>query len=687
VTVARCTRLLYGELRSAPSRAAKSVSYREMAMANRRGILVSIVFFSIAVSAVRARSQTHSSNPTAGSGSQKSSTVGANIADDLTVRWSSVTYRKGVHNPAVPPEYRNSMEPDVLAVSCVIQMADPRLLLGVAPDPTIEKIADSQGNDVELNQQMPATGRRYEQGVFFIRWLKDINLSHLERTRIPSERYPPRVELDAELPERIGGEIGLLRGRYEALVAESIEYVDLPFRPDDNWVRLTPDVEIRVVQARNVPDVYHYEIEQRPAIVPAVTRVDVSEQLPNRVVVGRQMIIRSDSMIGAGGSGPGRIGGRGDGIGRAEGIRFVIAVNPAPVTIPFELRHVPLSAPAHATPPHTLSPRRLEPKFGGRFVPSGARIAMRYEADKARSQTKPVPLAKEGQFFDVDWRSIDYTLNLYNPTVSRLKNSLNLSVRCEAEILDPELVLGTCGEPIIERITDAGGRNVDIVLDDPRPDRMCYETPRYRASPTRTGPSALVKLEGKARSALKLPLRYRHRPKHQTVLEPVRMTIRLDPRLIGRGQKEIGLVEGYFHALTAKSYKHVKVPFKPGSRWVRLTSDREIRVARAWHDGVKYRYEINERSKAQIDPGRLHVYCPLPDGILVERRFTGPDVPEKREGKPRGARSLPARAGGNGLFRHTVDGADRRIDTIDYRIAVGPTHYKIPIKLEHIPLP
>lgn len=320
-------------------------------------------------------------------------------------------------------------------------------------------------------------------------------------------------------------------------------------------------------------------------------------------------------------------------------------------------------------------------------MPSSARTAMRYKADKVRSRAKPIPLAKEGQFFDVDWHSVSYTLNLYNPAVSRLKNSLNLSVTCNARILDPELVLGTCDEPIIERITDGSGRDVEIVLDDPRPDYMLYKTPGYRASPIRTGPSALVKMEGKARSALKLPLLYRHRPKHQTVLEPVRLTIRLDPRLIGPGQKEIGRIEGYFHALTAESYKHIEVPFKPSSRWVRLNSDLEIRVARAWHDGVKYRFEINERSKARIDPGRLHVYCPLPDGILVERRLTGPDVPAKRENRPRGARSLPARAGGNGLFRHTVDGVDCRVNAIDFRIAVGPTHYKIPIKLEHIPLP
>lgn len=656
-------------------------------MAKRRIILVLVVYSSMVAWTVQGLSKTGGQNQKTRASDPESLRVATKAVDGLNVRWSSLTYRKMLHNPSVPPEYRNSMGPESLSLSCEIQMADPRLLLGVAPDPTIERIEDSQGNNLEINHELPASSRRYEQGVFFIRWLKDINLSHPERTRIPSEHYPPRVELNAGLGEQAGGEIGLLKGHYEALMAESIEYIDLPFRPDDNWVRLTDDVEIRVVQARNVPDVYHYEIEQRPEIVLSANRVHVGEPLPRRLVLGRQMIGRNDSMIGAGGSGPGRIGGRGDGIGRAEGIRYVIAVNPAPVKIPFELRNIPVSAPAHATPPHTLSPRRLKPRLGGKFVPNSARTAMRYEADKIRNRARPVPMAREGRFFDVDWYSIGYTLNLYNPAVSRLKNSLNLSVSCKAEILDPELVLGTCSEPIIERITDGSGRDVNIVLADLRPDYMLYKTPGYRKSPTLTPPSALVKLEGKARLALKLPLLYRHRSKRQTVLEPVRMTIRLDPRLIGQGQKEIGRIQGYFHALTAESYKHVKVPFKSSGRWVRLTSDLEIQVARAWHDGFKYRFIINERSKAQINPGRLHVYCPLPDGILVERRLTGPDVPPKREDIPHAARSLPVRAGGNGLFSHTVDGVDCRIDTIDYRIAVGPTHYRIPFEFEHIPLP
>lgn len=657
-------------------------------MAKRKIIIVFFVYLSTAVFTAQTQSLANRSNRTGNTTAVGAFQDGTKTVSDVTVHWNALTYRKMLYNPSVRPQYRDSRGTESLSLSCEILMADPRLLLGIIPDPVIEKIEDSRGNEVEFSQKPPASGRRYVQDVFFIRWMREINLNHPERTRMPAEHNPPNMELGAGLRERLGGKIGLLKGYYEALMAESIEYIDLPFRPDENWVRLTEDVEIRVAQARNVPDVYHYDIEQRPAIAPAANRISTADPLPGRLVVGRQMIGRNDSMISAGsGGGPGSIGGKGDGIGRAEGIRYVIAVNPAPVRIPFELRQIPVSVPAGTAPPRIPNPDRLKPKLGGRFIPHQARIAAKYEADKMRSRNEPIPLAEEGRLFEVNWHSVSYTLNIYNPAVSRMKNSSRLLVRCDAKILDPERVIGTCDEPVIELIRDGGGRNIDMSLAQPRPDRMCYKSPGYRLNPALIPPSPLVQLEGKMRSALGMPLQRRHLPSHKSELEPVNLSIRIDPGILGQNQKELGCIKGFFHILTAESYKHTKVPFKPSREWIRLTSDLEIQVARAWHDGFKYRFEINERSKAKIEPGRLNVYCPLPDGILLERRLTGPDMPPKRDDIPRPERSLPVQAGGNGLFGHSVKGVECKVDTIDYLIATGPAHYRIPFEFEHIPLP
>ena len=650
-------------------------------MLKRRIIFISIVCLSTVVFAAQ------TPRPASITALKENSPASVKTARGLNVHWSRVEYNKELRNPAIPPQYQNSLEPERFSISFVIKMADPRQLLGIAIDPTIEKIKDSRGVAIDINQKPPEPNRLYHN-VILMRWLTTINLNHPERIKIPTEQYTPRMELDASLRERLGDKIGLLKGYYEGLMAESFEYIDVPFKPDENWVRLTEEVEIRVVEARNVPDAYYYNIEQHPedAISAKKDRVLVGEQLPHRLVVGRQMIGRNDFNIAAGGSGA-SIGGKGNGIGSAETIRYVIAVNPAHVIIPVELRDIPLSAPAHSTPPRYRDPNRLKRLMSRKSVPSQIQMAKRYVADKARSQTTQVPIAKEGKFFDVDWYSIGYKLGIYNPEVIKLKNCLNLWISCKARILEPELVLGTCDEPVIERITDGSGRDVNILLGGARPDHMAYRKPGYRPSRTLTPPSALVKLEGKARSAMQLPLQRRHFPTREMEREPVLITIRLDPRLIERSQKEIGCIEGHFHALIADSYKHVKVPFKASRRWVRLTSDLSIQVAKAWHDGFKYRYLINERSKAQIEWGYLHVYCPLPDGILVERRFTGPDVPSKLEDLPRPGRRLPARAGGCGLVGYNTWGVPCKVDTIDYRIAVGPTHYKIPFELEHIPLP
>ena len=61
--------------------------------------------------------------------------------------------------------------------------------------------------------------------------------------------------------------------------------------------------------------------------------------------------------------------------------------------------------------------------------------------------------------FNVRWSSITYskTVSLSNPVVSsgiqKQQASESLSLNCEVEILDPNLVLGTCREPVIEEIT------------------------------------------------------------------------------------------------------------------------------------------------------------------------------------------------------------------------------------------
>lgn len=634
-------------------------------MAKRRGILVSTVFLSIAIFTFRARSQTASANPTAEAGNRASSPVVAKVAHNLTVRWRSVAYKKTRYNPAFD---RGQLRED-LSVSCVIGMSDSRRLLGIGTDPVVEKITDSQGRSIEIGQGQSQPPGRYFEGPLMKRWL--MSSQNTARSaggaRDYSRRVVPGLDLDAGLRERVGGEMALLKGHYTGLLAESIEYFDVPFRPDNKWVRLTGDVEIRVIKARNSASMHQYEIEQRPEIALSSNRVREGDPLPSRLVVNRQIIARNNTGVSGGGGG-GRIGGSGSGLGRAEGIRFVIAVNPAHVKIPFEFQNIPLSAPA------------MQHSQTGTAKKKG------YEAEKTRKQVNPPVGANAGKYYKVDWHSIVYSLNLYNPAVLAREPEQKLSVRCEARILDPKLIVGACYQPIIERITDASGQDTDISRTIARPDRLYYSPPAYRRSRTMTPPSALARLEGKARSALELPLRRRNLPTRNSEVQPVGLTIQLDPALMSQDHREVGQIKGYFHALTAESYKNIQVPFKPSNKWVRLTSDVQIQVARAWRDGARSRYDIRERSQAQIRPGRLLVDQPLPDGIVVDRQFVAARAP-KRSAPVRSSRPLPVPAGGNGSVGRHADGIDYYVTKIDYRIAVRPTHHEIPFQFEHIPLP
>jgi hypothetical protein len=299
-------------------------------------------------------------------------------------------------------------------------------------------------------------------------------------------------------------------------------------------------------------------------------------------------------------------------------------------------------------------------------------------------QVKPQFNKEVADCLEVNWNSITYSKTIYNPAVSGKSQdqvvSEKLSVRCEARILDPKLIIGTCDIPVIEQIIDGKGRETDISRAQPRSNSMYYSTLEYKPSLTPTLPSSLFYWEGKARLALGLPLRARHLPKHASVLQPVRMGIQLDPGLLRRDTGEIGSIKGYFHALTAESSKHVEVPFKPDNKWVRLTSDVEIQVRKAWHTGTRARFDIRQRGRTGAAASYLYVGDSLPDAIVVERQFIGKESRPKPPVKF--GRSLPGPIGGSG-------GSDtgRQVEKIDYLIATSPKYNRIPFEIEHIPLP
>ena len=661
-------------------------------MAGQRTILiVAVILLKVVLAAQTPES---SSDPAP----NKNSPLGVRTANGPKVRWRFLVYEKTLHNQVIPPQDRDSNAAESLSLSCDIEMSDPRLLVAMAPGATIERITDGQGNDLTIGLGDFQSAGTYRPDPFLIRWLRfNRRIGEPDARGSRVRQAVPRLDLDVRLRERARGGIRLLKGYYSGLMAESIRYVDVPFRPSDNWVCVTPELEIRVLEARNVPSMYHYKIEQRPMMKSLSVSLSAGDYYPNKFVLAEKIIVRNNS--GASGFGGGvSSGGMGDpadghgiskgsGIGRAEGIRYIIAINPTHKTIPFELEDIPLSA--FDGPTQTAAPG--SEKATGLSVMQHLRKRAVREKDNeisvTQAQVKPTSGTNRGKYFDVRWTSITHTQTFHNPIFSGRDMEQTLKLRCDAEILDSELVLGTCDTPIIEQVTDGKGRLADIGAAELRSGRMYYKTAQYRTSGPATPPSNLAQIEGKARMAIGLPLKERHRPKRTSELQPVRMVIRLDPGLIGRGQNEISQIKGHLNALTAESFRNIEVPFKPSDEWVRLTSDVQIQVARAWNDGVKYRYDIKERSRTPIRPGRLSIDNPLPDGIVVNRRFAGPGVPEKDRSIVKGGDSIPISAGGKGSVNYRVNGVDCQIKMIDYRIAVNPKHHRIPFEFEHIPLP
>jgi len=160
-----------------------------------------------------------------------------------------------------------------------------------------------------------------------------------------------QINLDVGLSKQKGGEIGRVKGRFFALVAESLEYVEIPFKPSDDWVRLTPDMEIRLRDAQCTEKRFLFSTNRRPQGGASMRTLPVQDYWPGRVVAARELIGEDGKPIshsfgiqrlparlleGTNGGGPDCL---------IKSIRFLIAVNPAHHEIPFVLEHIPLPRP------------------------------------------------------------------------------------------------------------------------------------------------------------------------------------------------------------------------------------------------------------------------------------------------------------------------------------------------------
>jgi len=301
------------------------------------------------------------------------------VADCFRVSWRSIKYNKtmSLYNPAVSSNGSDQKAVEIFTLSCEIEILDPNLTLGTNTEPIITQMVDSKGRDIDISQAQPRSKFMSYEGLRYHtrfrqpprppRWQTLIR-SALRLPQKPRPRpklvnelqpSPMRIDLDFGSFEPDSGEISRVKGYFHALMAESLEHVEVPFEPNDNWVRLTPDLEIQVREARctessyqfNTESSYQFNIETRSQGRPSMRPVSVEDYLPSRILVARQLI-GEDGKPTRHLSGhrrvPASAGGRGSGsgnVGRIERIRYVIAVNPSHHKIPFTLEHIPLPEP------------------------------------------------------------------------------------------------------------------------------------------------------------------------------------------------------------------------------------------------------------------------------------------------------------------------------------------------------
>jgi hypothetical protein len=297
------------------------------------------------------------------------SELDAKAAKLFKIRWSSITYNKTVtvSNPDVSSA-RGSVRGSTgegLQLSGQIEILDPNRVLGTSRDGIITQLVDSAGRDVNVppapalsgSYEAPRYSRRFTQPPQVPKWQAFIQ--SVLRLPSPNANFRPQLvdelqpnsmnlQLGLDLLKR-PGEVRRVKGHFYALVAESIESIEVPFEPNNTWVRLTPDLEIQVQEATCTGNSYQYSVQTSGQQRSSMLSLRVGASLPSRLVVN-QLLIGTDGQPTNRPMGGmmGHVGGRGSGSGSGgpvKAFRFIIAVNPSHRKIPFEFGHIPLPKP------------------------------------------------------------------------------------------------------------------------------------------------------------------------------------------------------------------------------------------------------------------------------------------------------------------------------------------------------
>ncbi len=302
--------------------------------------------------------------------SKNESNAEKEVGDKFQLDWTRISYSKTVslHNTETSENQAQDVS-ERMSLSCEVEILDPNFVLGISRSPVIEEILDDKDSKIEINSRVPSSFRlRYEAPRYhrrFVRPKKPAKWKTAIRSALrlpPKESSQPRlveqirpirmqIDLDVGLGEKTPDKINCVKGYFYALMAESYEYVEIPFKKSDEWVRLTPDVEVQIAEAWLRNSRYYLNTKGRPQGAQPIHNLSAETYLPTRLVMNRQLLGPDDKPVRQHRSSflPYHVGGSSSGGGgdfdKITKIRYVIAVNPSHYEIPFMLENIPLPKP------------------------------------------------------------------------------------------------------------------------------------------------------------------------------------------------------------------------------------------------------------------------------------------------------------------------------------------------------
>lgn len=283
-------------------------------------------------------------------------------AQYFAVKCASVTYSKTANLEDSKASPKQVVTSENLSLFGKIEIRDPNLVLATSSWGVITQVTAANGRDIEIAAPPMSSGHMYEV------------LRYQERMVPPSEpsfrrlvRSALRLPMEAQFQShwvvelqpsqmncnfnpqplgQAGGELPRVKGYFCALVAESVKYVDVPFEPNNAWVRLTPDREVRVRAASQNGPFGNFNLEVRPQDT-NWRPLQLGDPLPDRLVVGLQFLSEDGTVTPAPRQEPWlpmRLHGGSARVsqGQIKTMRFVVAIHPTHRQIPFEFQHIPL---------------------------------------------------------------------------------------------------------------------------------------------------------------------------------------------------------------------------------------------------------------------------------------------------------------------------------------------------------